>query len=46
MDFNSFHFEQGVAVLKDLILTVLLWEGMVVLKELILTVFTFGVCGS
>ena len=31
-----------MVVLKELILTVLLWEGEVVLKELILTVSTLG----
>ena len=33
-------------VLKELILTVLLWEGVVVLKEVILTVSTLERCGG
>ena len=33
-------------VLKELILTVSIWEGVVVLKELILTVSTLGGCGG
>ena len=34
-DFNSFYFGKGVAVLKEMILTVSTWECVAVLKELI-----------
>ena len=37
--FNSFYIWEGVVVLKELILTVLLWEGVVVLKVLIFNSF-------
>ena len=33
-------------VLKELILTVLLWEVVVILKDLFLTVSTLGTCGG